>query len=370
MLLRIAFAAVVLAALVVDLWVVGDLWVLGQVEARSTLLILPAIAGIGLAWARWPSLTIVVAVAASLLSIIETAGPSHDGLRIGVFTEFVVLPVLLAAVLAGRGALRWPIAALVFVAAESIGFRTDETSFRAIIAISMLVLLGAAAAAVVYIRLRDSERLTSIENARYNERLDLARELHDVVGHHVTGIVVLAQASRFTSGAPRDSSADRAFAEIETAGLETLTSVRRLIGLLRTDPSMSSGPRLTDIEKLIEDLRGSHPSTDLIVDDDVRARWVPPDLANTVQRLVQEAATNVRRHGDPTALVRFTLRYAGNAFELTVENRMLRPPGDTGFGVVGMRERVDALRGRFEAGPKGNGQWVVRAELPIMEFAR
>ena len=66
---------------------------------------------------------------------------------------------------------------------------------------SMLVLLGTATAAVVYIRLRDSERLTSIENARHNERLDLARELHDVVGHHVTGIVVLAQANRFTSGA-------------------------------------------------------------------------------------------------------------------------------------------------------------------------
>ena len=83
---------------------------------------------------------------------------------------------------------------------------------------SMLVLLGAATAAVVYIRLRDSERRTSIENARYNERLDLARELHDVVGHHVTGIVVLAQASRFTNGADPGSAADRALADIEAAG--------------------------------------------------------------------------------------------------------------------------------------------------------
>ena len=100
----------------------------------------------------------------------------------------------------------------------------------------MLVLLGAAAAAVVYIHIRDNERRTSIEQARENERLDLARELHDIVGHHVTGIVVLAQASRFTSGAEPGVVGRRAFADIEAAGVETLTSVRRLIGLLRTDP--------------------------------------------------------------------------------------------------------------------------------------
>ena len=87
----------------------------------------------------------------------------------------------------------------------------------------MLVLLGVAAAAVVYMRVRDSERRTSIERARQDERLDLARELHDIVGHHVTGIVVLAQASRFTNGTNLESSADRTFADIEAAGLETLT---------------------------------------------------------------------------------------------------------------------------------------------------
>ena len=158
-----------------------------------------------------------------------------------------------------RRTLRWPVAALVVVAAESVSLRASETPIRAIIAMSMLVLLGTATAAVVYIRLRDSERRTSIENARYNERLDLARELHDVVGHHVTGIVVLAQANRFTSGADPGSAADRALADIEAAGVETLTSVRRLIGLLRTDPSTATGPRLTDVE---QHGRGSaqHPS--------------------------------------------------------------------------------------------------------------
>jgi signal transduction histidine kinase len=226
------------------------------------------------------------------------------------------------------------------------------------------VLFGVAATAVIYMRLRDSERVVSIEQARHNERLDLARELHDVVGHHVTGIVVLAQASRFTHGAPADSAADRALAQIEAAGLETLTSVRRLIGLLRTDPSTSSGPRLDDIERIVDDLRLTHPSSELVVDDAVRTNWVAPDLANTVQRLVQESATNVRRHGDPTAPVRFTLGVSGGSFVLTVTNRMQRPPVGEGYGLVGMRERVDALGGAFDARAVGD-EWRVRAELPL-----
>ena len=274
------------------------------------------------------------------------------------------MPVLLAAVLSRTERSRWPIVALVVLAAESVSLRANETPIRAIIAMSMLVLLGTATAAVVYIRLRDSERRTSVENARYNERLDLARELHDVVGHHVTGIVVLAQAHRFTSGADPNSAADRALADIEAAGLETLTSVRRLIGLLRTDPSTATGPRLTDIERLVEDLRSTHPSTDLIIDDTVHADWVPADLATTMHRLVQEAATNVRRHGDPRSRVQFTMGSTGHSFELTVTNRMLHPTVDGGYGLVGIRERVDALGGTFAAGAVGDNQWMVHAQLP------
>jgi signal transduction histidine kinase len=312
-----------------------------------------------------------IATAVAALSLLQTSEASNLGpLRIGIFTELVVMPVMLAAVLTRSEHARWPIGALVVLAAESVSLRANETPIRAIIAMSMLVLLGTATAAVVYIRLRDSERRTSIENARYNERLDLARELHDVVGHHVTGIVVLAQANRFTNGADPGSAADRALADIEAAGRETLTSVRRLIGLLRTDPSTATGPRLIDVEQLVEDLRSTHPSTDLIIDDAVHADWVPADLATTMHRLVQEAATNVRRHGDPRSPVRFTMGSNGHSFELTVTNRMLHPTVDAGYGLVGMRERVDALGGTFAAGAVGDEQWRVRARLPLIVHSR
>ena len=365
-LLRAAFAFVVLAAAFVDLWVIRrQMWIMPLASGRASFVVIVAIVAIGVAWVAWPSHVLVFATAAAALSLLQTSGASNIGLRVGVFTEFVVLPVFLAAVLSRPGRARWPVAALLVIAAESVALRAEQPSIRVVIALSMLVLLGVASAAVIYMRVRDGERRTSIERARQQERLDLARELHDIVGHHVTGIVVLAQARQFAGRSGPGSSTDRAFADIEAAGLETLASVRRLIGLLRTDPSTSASPRLADVERIVEGLRTTHPDTDLRVDDVVRAGWVPPDLANTVQRLVQEAATNVRRHGDPSAPVRFTFRSTGTAFELTAENRGLHTASGTGYGLVGMRERVDALGGTFDAGPVDGDAWMVRAVLPL-----
>ena len=350
-------------------------WISGSSEGgrsraptrRLSALAIGAIAILGAAWAVVPRHVLLVATAASVISLLETSRRSGaGGPGFGFFTEFVVMPVFLAAVLVRPTRLRWPVAALVVVAAGAVSLRAGPGPIRAVLAMSMFVLLGAAVAAVVYIHIRENERRMSIAHARENERLDLARELHDIVGHHVTGIVVLAQASRFTGGAEPGSPADRALADIETAGVETLTSVRRLIGLLRTDPTTSPPPRVADIERIVEDLRTTHPCTQLIIDDAVRAAPVPAELAKTIQRLTQEAATNVRRHGDPTGPVTFSMSSTLGAFELTVENRMLHAPLDTGYGLVGMRERVDALGGSFHAGPDGE-MWRIRAVIPTTE---
>jgi signal transduction histidine kinase len=224
---------------------------------------------------------------------------------------------------------------------------------------------------VVYIRLRDSERRTSVEIALHNERLDLARELHDVVGHHVTGIVVLAQARRFTAAVEggdggSDPEIDRTLGEIEAAGLETLTSVRRLVGLLRAEPSISSGATLADAEQLVDDLRRTHPDTQFVIDTATRTGWVPADLSATVHRLVQEASTNVRKHGDPAAPVAFDLRRTGTAIVLSVENGTLDGSIGSGYGLTGMRERIEALGGTLRAGPQGRDRWATRATLPLI----
>lgn len=356
--LRIAFVVVVAAAFLVDLWITTG----RSISNPDAALAIGAIAVLGAVWAVEPRHVLLVASAASVISLVETSGRSGAP-GFGFFTELVVMPVFLAASLLRPSRLRWPVAALVVVAAGAVALRAGPGPIRTVLALSMLVLLGTAVAAVASIQVRENERRTSIAQARANERLELARELHDIVGHHVTGIVVLAQANRFTSGAEPGSSADRAFADIETAGVETLNSVRRLIGLLRTDPTTSPPPQLADFERIVEDLRSTHPSAQLFVDDVVRSAPVRASLATTIQRLTQEAATNVRRHGDPTAPVTFSMSSTLGAFELTVENRMLHAPVDTGYGLVGMRERVDALGGTFQAGPDGE-LWRTRAVIP------
>lgn len=363
---RLAFVAVVGAALFVDVWITGEIWGSAFGRVGWSQLISTAIAGVGVAWALWPRRVVLWSVLAATLSLAMTSGVRNDNLRVGVFTELAVMPVLLAAVLALGSAARWPVAVYLVVAAEAIALRVEEGPIRAVVAMSMLVLLGLGAAAVVYVRLRDNERRASIDRVRQSERLDLARELHDIVGHHVTGIVVLAQASRFTSGAAPGSPADQAFADIEAAGLETLTSVRRLVGLLRTDATTSAGPQLADLEAIVAGLRRSHPDSELLVGHELRTRWVPPDLANTVLRLVQEAATNVRRHGDPAGPVRFDLRAEPGWVALTVENRIARSATGNGYGIVGMRERVAAYGGAFAAGAHGQ-TWRVSVRLPVVE---
>lgn len=363
--LRFAFAAVIVAALAVDAWVLGSL------ASRISVASVAMVAVLGIGWACWSKATPLVAVAAALLSLLGTAVAAGEDLRFALFTEFVVLPVLFGVVLSTVTYWRWPVAVFVAAAAEAIALRAGDGPIRWIVAISMLVVLGAAGAAVVYIRLRDHERRTSVEFARQTERLDLARELHDVVGHHVTGIVVLAQASRFasatrggTGGISPDS--EWTLAEIEAAGHETLTSIRRLVGLLRTDPTTSAGATLADVEHLVDDLRRTHPHTHFVTDSATRAEWVPPDLAATVDRLVQEATTNIRKHGDAATPVSFRLERTATTVVLSVENGTLAEPTGSGYGLIGMRERVEALGGTFTAGPCGHQRWVVRATVPLI----
>jgi signal transduction histidine kinase len=330
------------------------------------------IAAAGIGWALVPRLAPLAGVGAATVSLVVTLN-LNDRLRFPFFTEFAVLPLLFGVALWRPTPWRWPVAGMLFVAGEMVCVRADNIGVRNILGITALVLFGAAATAVGYARMKDRERRTGIELARRSERLELARELHDVVGHHVTGIVVLAQASRFAAtsssagGPPVDT--DRTLADIERAGLETLTSVRRLVGLLRDDAPTTAGPQLADVEQVVADLCQTHPHAVLDVDAAVRAAWVPADLATTVHRIVQEATTNVRKHADPDGPVTVAIRRLPGAIRIEVQNRRRPGAAATGYGLVGMRERVQALGGTFAAGPAGDRVWVVQATLPLVGAA-
>lgn len=373
--LRLGVAGIVFAAFFVDGWVFGTFrgegWaapgMLDGGDAATLMLGVGVVMICGLVWAASPQSTPLVAVVASLASLAISLN-LDDRLRFPFFTEAVVLIVMLGAVLWQREMWSWPVAALVVVAGESISLRAGNGGVRNVLAATMLVLFASVVTVVVYAWMKDNERRVSIELARRNERLELARELHDVVGHHVTGIVVLAQANRFAAagGVGGANDTDSALADIERAGLETLTSVRRLVGLLRDDAPTTAGPQLADIEQLVADLRATHPRAVLEADMAIRTLWVPADLATTVQRLVQEATTNVRKHGDPAGPVTVALQRTAGSIAVAVQNRRL--PGvavGAGYGLVGMRERVEALGGVFAAGPVGELLWVVEATLPL-----
>lgn len=358
--LRLAFAAVVFAALVVDMWLMR------RTGPGAGAWAIVGVAVCGWLWARRPAALVPLAAVAAALSLYATVRFTEYDLRFPLFTEYVVLPTMFAGLL--HRWRPWPgvLAGAVAFSALVVSTRAGAVPIARVMAAAALVLLGAGAAAVIYNRVRDSERRTSIERARAHERLELARELHDVVGHHVTGIVVLAQARRFTAAAAGgDPVHDQTLAEIEQAGLETMTSIRRLVGLLRADPSTSSGPEPADLERIVDDLRRTHPGARFDLDVDLRSRWLPAELAVTVHRLVHEAATNVRKYGDPARPVLVSLRRRDRDVELRVENGIQGAGRSPGYGLVGMRERVEALGGTFVAGDDEAGSWVVRAVIPL-----
>ena len=237
----------------------------------------------------------------------------------------------------------------------------------------------------LYFRSRDADRDRqvgyTVTSAKQAERLALARELHDVVAHHVTGIVVQAQAARLVADRDPDAAA-RALERIETSGTDALTAMRLLVGSMRgTEPA--GGPVEDATTDLVADLRAvaasfgefDHgPRVDLRLD---LPSAVPQEVGRSVLRLVQESLTNVVRHAAGATVVVVEVdsglgsAAAGDPAEMHVRvsddgaGRRARPAaGVGGYGLIGMRERVELLGGTFGAGPTPTG-WRVEARLPL-----
>ena len=205
------------------------------------------------------------------------------------------------------------------------------------------------------------------------ERSRIARELHDVVAHSLSVIVIQASVEARTLG-DRDDSTARTLRSVERTGREALVELRRLLGLLRADgdgvvplqplPSLASvaedGGMLDDVR------RAGHPVR-------LEVRGEPRDLPAGVElsayRIVQEALTNVVRHA-PGSPVRVVVDHEHDDVRVEVHNGAGRPGsgvdlGSGGHGLSGMRERVRVYDGDLDAGPDGNGGWVVRARFPV-----
>jgi len=202
------------------------------------------------------------------------------------------------------------------------------------------------------------------------ERARIARELHDVVAHAISLIVVQARAGRRTPGGEAGA-ARESFDAIEETSRLALAEMRRLVGLLRTDadgPALAPHPGLDQLDALVAHV--SDAGLPVVLSTDGEATQLPPGIDVSAYRIVQEALTNALKHAGP-ASARVIVHYRPDELELEVidTGSGVEAADAGGHGLVGMRERVAVYGGEVEAGAGHGGGFAVRARLPL-DWAR
>jgi len=306
---------------------------------------------------------------AIMLGSIPPVGPFFGGGIVGL----AVLGAAAVRTLPARPAVIIAAAGTAVIAASETAGPNGLFDHRVLYALAGATLWSAGLGVGVYLRYLDFLHRQTLYAVRRGERLELARELHDAVAHHVTGIVVQAQAARFT-GADHPQRLIGALGSIETAGTETLAAVRQLVGLLR-DPDDASGvaPGPEPISQLVERFARHGPAVELRLPAGPPPSGWPPEVARTVYRIVQEALTNIARHAPAARSVTVTVTQDPGhvGVEITDDAPAAPARAGGGYGLVGMRERVEALGGKVAAGPlPGAAGWAVQASLPVAAPAR
>ncbi|MEV3990146.1 sensor histidine kinase [Streptomyces sp. NPDC049837] len=222
----------------------------------------------------------------------------------------------------------------------------------------------------------EKEREAQAKVAVAAERARIARELHDVVAHNVSVMVVQADGAAYVLDTSPDQ-AKQALETISTTGRQALAEMRRLLGILRTGEPQDSEdyvpqPDVQQIEDLVEQVRNAGLTVDFRVEGTPRP--LPSGVELTAYRIVQEALTNTRKHGGPDAGASVRLVYFDDGLGLLVEDdgrgaaHELYEDGGAdgrGHGLIGMRERVGMVGGTLDAGPRPGGGFRISALLPL-----
>jgi signal transduction histidine kinase len=358
-----------------------------QVDLRTNLAIvnqvpplLPNVAicllqTIPLAWRRRAPLTVLLIVA-SAVALPASANVLHLGL-VGVPNAAVLsVPICIYTVSAYGDRNRAAIAALIAAAGPVILQLQIQAE-------SWMLVGGAWLLGYVARRgWQSKERL-----AVGQERLRIARELHDVVANSVTVIAVQAGAARLNAGnlGPDAGPVRDALGSIEAKSRQTLTEMRGLLGILRSEPPdggtpggrsgrndtdspLDPQPSLARLEALVAEV--CEAGLDVEVTTIGEQRPLPPALELSVYRIIQEALTNALKHVGPTT-ARVVIRYGAREVEVEVVNEgpvaepVLAGPRGGGNGLLGMRERAAVFGGSLRAGPRPEGGFGVRVTLPL-----
>jgi signal transduction histidine kinase len=214
--------------------------------------------------------------------------------------------------------------------------------------------------------LLERERAERVRALVADERARIARELHDVIAHGVSVMVVQAQAGPRLTADP--AAAADTFRSIEASGKEALLDLRRMLGILRTgDQELAIGPQpgLASLAHLVEQVREAGLPVELAIEGEQRP--LPPGVDLSAYRIVQEALTNTLKHAH-AAHVRISVHYGPAAVELEIDDDGRGESGQangSGHGLIGMQERVALYGGQLDVGSRAGGGYAVRARLPL-----
>lgn len=214
------------------------------------------------------------------------------------------------------------------------------------------------------------DRQRATRDAVSEERARIARELHDVVAHAMSVMVVQAGAARMVMERDTEEAAT-ALKRIEDTGRMGLAEMRRLLGILNTDDegaTLAPQPGLERLDDLLDTMRETGLPVEAMVEG--TPRNLPPGVDLTAYRVVQEGLTNALKHAGE-AHARVLLRYGPDALEVEIADDGRGPPPDgeqpPGHGLIGMHERVALFGGSLETGARQGGGFVVRARIPLTE---
>lgn len=206
-----------------------------------------------------------------------------------------------------------------------------------------------------------ADRAVAVEQ----ERVRIARDMHDIVAHSLAVVIAQADGARYAAKAD-PAIADQALATISSTARSALGDVRELLGALRHEQGTVPTPEAADLEVLVAEMR--EVGLDVRVDREGDPTGLPTTTQLAVYRIVQESLTNAWKHGESGTPVHAALTYRPDTVEITVVNRRAddgtRGPG-TGHGLVGMRERVTMTGGSMTAGPRGD-DFAVAVRMPAV----
>ena len=365
-----------------DLAVLVDLGVSCLVAGLSTWwwhqfrlggLLFGGLVGVALMWRRHRPIRVLafVVVLCVVVAPIEVRGTKlHEGmllvsLAVAAHAVVAYAATLRAAVIGGVGA-AIPAALLSFGTAFAPLLAFAAVISAAGLSIRLFQQQKIAAADQHLSAERERAHLTQIAVAE--ERVKIARELHDVVGHSLSVIILQGNGGEYAF----DHDPDRAREALRTIGVtgrDALEEINALVQILRSDGDhgIAQDPAtLSRITVVIERARDAGLAVDFVVEG--RPPDVPGGIALAVHRIVQESLTNTLKHAGPapSATVHLTYRHDGIEVEVTDTGSGGSPAAVGGHGLVGMRERAALYGGQFDAGPHLGGGWRVRARIPLV----